>query len=91
MQLLELVADRRGPARGAPEPAGAGELPARRRWARRLDQQREQLTEVLRELADVNKANALLVRAHLDYVQHLASVLSQAGDGTTSLLVDRWT
>jgi predicted trehalose synthase len=90
MQLLELVADRVGrPVDRLSLRELVSSCPPD--VARRLDQQREQLTEVLRELADVNKANALLVRAHLDYVQHLASVLSQAGDGTTSLVVDRWT
>jgi flagellar biosynthesis/type III secretory pathway chaperone len=90
MQLLELVADRVGrPVDRLSLRELVSSCPPD--VARRLDQQREQLTEVLRELADVNKANALLVRAHLEYVQHLASLLSQAGDGATSLLVDRWT
>ncbi|MDR7542107.1 MAG: flagellar protein FlgN, partial [Armatimonadota bacterium] len=65
LQLLELVAERLG--------RSVQELSLRELVAasppdvgRRLEAQRHELTGVLRELADVNKANALLVRAHME-------------------------
>ncbi len=90
MQLLELVAERVGrPVEGLSLRELVAACPPD--VGRRLNEQREQLVAVLRELADVNKANALLVRAHLEYVQHLASLLARAADGSPSLVVDRWT
>lgn len=88
-QLLELLAERLGRPL---EHLSLRELVAAcpPDVGQRLEEQREQLVGVLQELADVNKANALLVRAHLEYVQHLAALLAQAADGT-SLAVDRWT
>lgn len=89
MQLLELLAER---VERPVERLSLRELVAAcpPDVGQRLEEQREQLVGVLQELADVNKANALLVRAHLEYVQHLAALLGQAADGT-SLVVDRWT
>lgn len=89
MQLLELLAER---VERPVEHLSLRELVAAcpPDVGQRLEEQREQLVGVLQELADVNKANALLVRAHLEYVQHLAALLGQAADGT-SLVVDRWT
>ncbi len=89
-QLLELVAERVGrPVEALTlrelvplSPPDVG---------RRLAEQRELLTQLLRELADVNKANALLIRSHLEHVQALVSVLAGAAGGAASLAVDRWT
>ncbi|MDQ7801773.1 MAG: flagellar protein FlgN [Armatimonadota bacterium] len=90
LQLLELVAERLG--------RSVQELSLRELVAasppdvgRRLEAQRHELTGVLRELADVNKANALLVRAHMEYVRHLVGILTRSADGPASLVVDRWT
>jgi flagellar biosynthesis/type III secretory pathway chaperone len=90
LQLLELVAERLG--------RSVQELSLRELVAAsppdvgsRLEAQRNELTGVLRELADVNKANALLVRAHMEYVHHLVGILTRSADGPTSLVVDRWT
>jgi flagellar biosynthesis/type III secretory pathway chaperone len=90
MQLLELVAERVG---RPVEQLSLRELVAASPpdVGRRLEAQRVQLTDVLRELADVNKANALLVRAHLEYVHHLVGLLARGADGPASLVVDRWT
>lgn len=89
-QLLELVAERlrrpvdeltlRELVRLSPPDVG-----------RRLAELREVLTRLLQELADVNKANALLVRSHLEHVQTVVSLLAGAAGGPTSLVVDRWT
>ncbi len=57
---------------------------------RRLAEQREILTQRLRELADVNKANALLIRSHLEHVQAVISLVTRAAGGGGSLAVDRW-
>ncbi len=57
---------------------------------RRLAEQREILTQRLRELADVNKANALLIRSHLEHVQAVISLVTRAAGGAASLAVDRW-
>ncbi len=90
MQLLELVAERAGrPVEGLSLRELVSSCPPD--VGRRLEDQRQQLSEVLRELADVNKANALLVRAHLDYTRHLVGLLAHAAEGPASLAVDRWT
>jgi len=89
-QLLELVAERlrrpvdeltlRELVRLSPPDVG-----------QRLAEQREVLTRLLQELADVNKANALLVRSHLEHVQTVVSLLAGAAGGPASLAIDRWT
>ncbi len=58
---------------------------------RRLAEQREVLTGLLQQLADVNKANALLIRSHLEQIQTVISLLAGAADGPASLSVDCWT
>lgn len=57
--------------------------------AERYVQQRETLRAVLRELADVQKANALLIQAHLSYVQTVVTLMTRAAGGTTSLVLDQ--
>ncbi|MBI4280111.1 MAG: flagellar protein FlgN [Armatimonadetes bacterium] len=58
--------------------------------ALRFEEQRETLARVLRELAEVNKTNALLIRDHLMYLQTTVDLLAKAAGGT-SLLVDQVT
>lgn len=90
MQLLELVAERTG---RPVQQLSLRELVAESSpdVGRRLEAQREKLVGVLQELADVNKANALLVAAHLQYVRDLVGLVTRTADGPTSLVVDRWT
>lgn len=90
MRLLELVAERVGrPVEGLSLRELVNSSPPD--VGRRLEEQRRELVSVLTELADVNKANALLVRAHLQYVHDLVAMVTRAADGPASLMVDRWT
>ncbi|MCS7173168.1 MAG: flagellar protein FlgN [Armatimonadetes bacterium] len=88
VQLLELVADREGRSVRELTLAELARL-SRPEVARRFEHQRTVLAQLVRELADVNKANALLISSHLQYVRTVVSLLTGAHDGPTSLRVDQ--
>lgn len=99
--LIRLVADREG---CEPDALPLSELIVRAKpeVAVRLERQREVLSSVLRELADLNEANALLLRDHAAYLRAMVDLVARATAGVThgkngcdchppSLLVDRTT
>ncbi len=88
MQLLELLAEREGRSVRELTLRELARL-SRPEVAQRFEHQREVLVQLLRELADVNKANALLLSSHLQYVRAVVSLLTGAQDGPVSLRVDQ--
>lgn len=99
--LVQLVAEREG--------CDPGDLPLSRLIVKaepgvavRLERQREALLSVLQEMADVNSANALLLRDYITYLRTMVDMVTQAADRATyggncregqafSLLLDRTT
>lgn len=100
-ELVQLVADREG---CDPDDLPISRLIVRARpeVAARLERQREALSSVLQDLADLNKANALLLHDHIAYLRAMVDMVTRAAGGATyggdgrdglpsSLLLDRTT
>jgi flagellar biosynthesis/type III secretory pathway chaperone len=87
-ELLQLVSEREGLGSNCLTLVDLVQV-SRPEVAERYAQQREALRAVLRELADVQKANALLIQAHLSYVQTVVTLMARAAGGTTSLVLDQ--
>jgi len=88
MQLLELLAEWEGRSVNDLTLGDLARL-SPPEVARRFEHQRAVLAQLLQELADVNRANALLISSHLQYVRTVVSLLTGAHDGPVSLRVDQ--
>lgn len=80
-ELLELIAEREGKDVAQLTLSTLIAI-ARPEIAERCARQREALAEVLRELADVNRANAILIRDHLAYLQTVVGLVLRAARGS---------